>query len=247
MYWHADEIEWMWDMFPGKYAQCRVFALLYGLTQNGKGWKGSNAQLARVLRMSTEGVRKILADLENARLIAHDDDHIVVTTGHSVAPLPPEPPITKINKNKKTPEMDEDFLKFWTLFSPAAEYTNRQQACATRWREMSTWAHDCIFRQFKYLGRDTLVKAEPNPYYFLSNWKPPRPQFYRSGKEQMAILAAGYGAAYVELPKDSSLYERGYRFAWMVLQEARFFGFPIKQVLSGMVREWYGNDSGMVR
>ena len=94
--WHADEIEWMWDLFPGKYAKCRVFALLYGLTKNANGWKGSNARLAKVTRMSTEGVRKILDELAEEQLIAQNGEHIrttyepdnsVAETSNSVAPM----------------------------------------------------------------------------------------------------------------------------------------------------------------
>ena len=122
--WHADEIEWMWDLFPGKYAKCRVFALLYGLTKNANGWKGSNARLAKVTRMSTEGVRKILDELAAEQLIAQNGEHIrttyepdnsvaessnsvapminsvatddnpVADTDNSVASLPPTPPNT---------------------------------------------------------------------------------------------------------------------------------------------------------
>lgn len=76
MYWHADEIEWMWDAFPGKYAQCRVFALLYGLTKNGNGWTGDKELLAAKLRLKRTALYNLLHELEKDGFIRIDGKHI---------------------------------------------------------------------------------------------------------------------------------------------------------------------------
>ena len=109
--WHADEQEWMWDLFPGKYALCRVFALLYGI----KTWRGSVRKLAAIVRVPEATVRHALNELiERGFLQLIGDNYKCVYIPQqcatntqkcaTIAPLPPTPPITK-NNIKEIKEM----------------------------------------------------------------------------------------------------------------------------------------------
>ncbi len=125
-------------------------------------------------------------------------------------------------KEEKLKEMNEDFLDFWKLFSPAAEYTNRLEACRKRWNQMTPFAHACIFREFKTKGRDAILRTEPNPCFYLMKWRPPKPHFL-SPDEQYAALNANIRIAVVHVPQYDS--ERPYKC--LTADEANFFHFPV--------------------
>ena len=154
--------------------------------------------------------------------------------------LPPNNPHIKENIKERINQKEEEMKeldKFWNLFSPAAEYANRQHACEQRWNQMTDFAHRCIFREFEIYGREEVVKRQPNPLFYLMNWRPPRPRFLTQGAELHAALEAGYKTALVHVPEDYPEYREGRHFAWMTLQDAQFFGFKIKQMMEKVTNE----------
>ena len=202
--WHADEIEWMWDLFPGKYAKCRVFALLYGLTKNGNGWRGSNVKLGKVTRITPEGVRKILDELAAEQLIAQNGEHIrttyepdnsvadnsvapsansvatdtnpVATTDNSVASLPPTPPNTI-----KQMEQEITFAPTANSDVPQAAIPSFEaflSAFVKRGGSYTEWQKSCAERIWSLMNdiekKKAIIAELAKPDGF---WKP-RPDWY---------------------------------------------------------------------
>lgn len=214
---------------------------------NGKGWYANYETLASALPfvISRATVNRAVEKLKRMGLLEEKDNALFCAQNEQSCAqneqscaqfaLPPNNPYIKENNkeiiNQKEEEMNEEFLKYWNLFSPAAEFANRQRACEQRWNDMTEFAHRCIFREFEIYGREEIVRRQPNPLFYLMNWRPPRPRFLAQGAEHFAALQAGYKTALVHVPEDYPEYREGRRFAWMTLQDAQFFGFKIKQIM----------------
>lgn len=117
-----------------------------------------------------------------------------------------------------------DFSTFWRLYNPLPEYCNRRTVCERRWAEMTPFAKACIIRQLT--TKAALSKGEDsntkNPYFFLEDWRPPRPQFLNPG-QQHAALMGGMKVAIVHVPQ----YNSAAPYQALTEADAEFWGFPI--------------------
>jgi hypothetical protein len=220
MYWHADEIEWMWEMFPRKYAECRVFALLYGLTKNGKGWNGSNARMAARLHVSAEGIRKILDELEQMHLIVRSGDHIhtIYEPDNNSVDADTNPVDDDVNSVDDTSNPVAAKVNSVASLSPAPPITKNKKSASEMTTDTTfenykslflaahpdkkTWDAYCANAERRWNDMEepdkrfilTQLQAgeetNDNPYFLLKDWKMPQPKWL-TGMEHDSYLRAG--------------------------------------------------------
>ena len=74
--------------------------------------------------------------------------------------------------------MKTSFKEFWRLYAPLKEFKNRYKACEKLWEAMDDRAREWIARG---LEKEQAESPPPihrkNPYFYLTDWEPPQPQW----------------------------------------------------------------------
>ncbi len=74
--------------------------------------------------------------------------------------------------------MKADFMEYWRLYAPQRQYQNRFMACRRLWDEMDDESCNAIVRELneRHIRAPTAVN-EKNPYFYLTDWQPPQPDW----------------------------------------------------------------------
>ena len=71
-----------------------------------------------------------------------------------------------------------DFYHFWTLYAPLPEFRNRYKACERLWDSMNPRTKTLIVDELEqHAERSPPEQHGKNPYFFLLDWQPPKPQW----------------------------------------------------------------------
>ena len=71
--------------------------------------------------------------------------------------------------------MENQFIDFWHLYAPQAQYHNRYLACQRLWETKSEADRALIMKELEQ--RQTAnpsLSNEKNPYFYLIDWQPPQ-------------------------------------------------------------------------
>ncbi len=71
--------------------------------------------------------------------------------------------------------MENQFIDFWHLYAPQAQYHNRYLACRRLWETKSEADRALIMKELEQ--RQTAnpsLSNEKNPYFYLIDWQPPQ-------------------------------------------------------------------------
>ena len=85
--------------------------------------------------------------------------------------------------------MENQFIDFWHLYAPQAQYHNRYLACQRLWETKSETDRALIMKELEQ--RQTAnpsLSNEKNPYFYLIDWQPPQADWL-SPKETARLLA----------------------------------------------------------
>ena len=74
--------------------------------------------------------------------------------------------------------MDTQFITFWHLYAPLKQFANRYRACEQLWAAKDESTREGIIRT---LHKERLERSPPphlkNPYFYLTDWEPPKPHW----------------------------------------------------------------------
>jgi len=100
--------------------------------------------------------------------------------------------------------MENQFIDFWHLYAPMAQYHNRYLACQRLWDGMEEGDRSLILKELTR-KKETEQSAvnEKNPYFYLLDWQPPQAQWL-SPKEVAHLLAERIPLAVCYNPQTNS-------------------------------------------
>ena len=85
--------------------------------------------------------------------------------------------------------MENQFIVFWRLYAPMAEYCNRYIACQRLWDGMEEKNRLLILQELtRQKETEPPTVHEKNPYFYLIDWQPPQAQWL-TPKEVAHMLA----------------------------------------------------------
>ena len=85
--------------------------------------------------------------------------------------------------------MENQFMDFWHLYAPQAQYHNRFLACRRLWETKSKQERALIMNELaQKQTANPLSYNEKNPYFFLIDWQPPQSDWL--APKQVAHLLA---------------------------------------------------------
>jgi len=121
--------------------------------------------------------------------------------------------------------MNNSFIDFWHLYMPAREYHNRYLACERLWQTMDDRNRLLIMRE---LEKENKERSPPpmhtkNPYFYLIDWRPPRPQWL-SPVEVGRLLQQGVALAVCRNPETDM-------FGTLTCAEAQALGLEVHHVM----------------
>lgn len=97
--------------------------------------------------------------------------------------------------------MEPSFINFWHLYAPPKKFANRFRACERLWLAMDEKRRMQILRE---LENELTERSPPshskNPYFYLTDWEPPQPQWL-SPAQTGHLLAKGISLAVCRNPK----------------------------------------------
>ena len=74
--------------------------------------------------------------------------------------------------------MKADFMDYWRLYAPQRQYSNRFLACRRLWEAMDCDTCNAIVRELEQRHiREPTAVHEKNPYFYLTDWQPPQPEW----------------------------------------------------------------------
>lgn len=117
--------------------------------------------------------------------------------------------------------MEYRFIEFWRLYAPAREFHNRYLACRRLWDGMDKPARRLILEELRkeQTERSPLVVHEKNPYFYLTDWQQPQPQWL-SPREVGYLMAQHVTLAVCFNPQTQ-------RYGTVTQEEAQRYGLQV--------------------
>jgi len=116
--------------------------------------------------------------------------------------------------------MGNKFIDFWHLYAPMREFKNRYRCCEKVWNAMDEPKRRLIMRE---LAKERAERSPPvrkkNPYFYLTDWQPPQPQWL-SPKEVGYLMSEHVPLAVCRNPATQ-------RFGTVTRKEAEEYGLEV--------------------
>ena len=116
--------------------------------------------------------------------------------------------------------MEYKFIDFWHLYAPQKEFKNRYQCCERVWNALDERKQRLIMLQLeKDQAADPPDVHKKNPYFFLTDWKPPQPHW-------LTPAETGYLLAQ-HVPLAVCRNSRTQRFGTVTKEEAEIYALEV--------------------
>lgn len=115
--------------------------------------------------------------------------------------------------------METAFINFWRSYAPQKEFANRYRACERLWLAMDEKQRTQIMHELENEQKQRAPPHSKNPYFYLIDWKPPKPQWL-TPQQTGHLLAQGVALAVCRNPETG-------RFGTVMRVEAEIHGLEV--------------------